>query len=444
MFKSMADSMSKWGKVPFEDLLQGGVRNGIYKSKEFHGRGVNIVNMGELFGYPRLSNISMKKVELTDSELERFSLKSGDLIFARRSLTPEGAGKCSVVLELNEPTTFESSIIRARPNQARADPLFLYYYFSSPAGFHCLDTIKRQVAVSGITGSDLAKLMIPNPELEEQKRISSVLGVLDDKIELNRQMNETLEAMARAIFKDWFVDFGPTRAKMEGRAPYLAPDVWSLFPDRLDDEGKPEGWDSSKIGEEVEVVGGSTPSTKDAAFWGGDISWATPKDLSALNSSILLNTDRKITEAGLSQISSGLLPNGTVLLSSRAPIGYVAISQIPVAINQGFIAMICKKRLPNIFVYLWTKQNMEAIHQKANGSTFQEISKSNFKPINVIVPTQNILLAFYATTKPFFQNIRLNEKSNKTLLFARDLLLLKLMSGAIRVQDAEKIIERIA
>ena len=278
------------------------------------------------------------------------------------------------------------------------------------------------------------------PEFPEQEAIASLLAALDDKIELNRRINETLEAMARAIFKDWFVDFGPTRAKIEGRAPYLAPDVWSLFPDRLDDECEPQGWTTSTIGQEVEVVGGSTPSTKEPAFWGGDISWATPKDLSSLSTPVLLSTERQITDAGLAQIGSGLLPVGTVLLSSRAPIGYMAIAQIPVAVNQGFIAMICKKRLSNAFVWLWTQANMETVHQNANGSTFQEISKSNFRPIEVTVATPELLRAFDETARTLLDRIVANEMENRTLAATRDFLLPKLMSGEVRVKDAEKLV----
>jgi type I restriction enzyme S subunit len=278
------------------------------------------------------------------------------------------------------------------------------------------------------------------PKLAEQQAIASVLGALDDKIELNQRMNETLEAMARAIFKDWFVDFGPTRAKKEGRAPYLTPDIWSHFPDRLDDEGKPEGWAASTIGEEVEIVGGATPSTKEPSFWGGDIAWATPKDLSSLSAPVLLSTERQITEAGLSQIGSGLLPPGTVLLSSRAPVGYMAIAQIPVAVNQGFIAMICQKRLSNVFVWLWTQANMETVHQNANGSTFQEISKANFRPIGVTIATPEILLAFDETAGPLFDRIAANEKENRTLVATRDFLLPRLMLGEVRVGDAASVI----
>ena len=172
--------------------------------------------------------IPMKRVELSGTEPERFSVEKDDLLFARRSLVAEGAGKCSIVLDVDELTTFESSIIRARLNTDRAVPLF-YYYFASPQGLHNLDTIRRQVAVAGITGGDLAELVTPAPPPQEQRAVASTLGILDDKIELNRRMNDTLEAMARAIFKDWFVDFGPTRAKAEGRAPYLAPELWELF-----------------------------------------------------------------------------------------------------------------------------------------------------------------------------------------------------------------------
>jgi len=294
-----------------------------------------------------------------------------------------------------------------------------------------------------ITRRDLVghKIAWTSPPMQEA--IASVLGALDDKIELNRRMNETLEAMARAIFRDWFVDFGPTRAKIEGRAPYLAQDIWALFPDSLDDEGKPEGWQNSTIGQEVNVVGGSTPSTKEAGFWGGDIAWATPKDLSSLRTPVLLSTERQITEAGLTQIGSGLLPVGTVLLSSRAPIGYLAIAQIPVAVNQGFIAMVCEKRLSNVFVWLWTQANMEAVHQNANGSTFQEISKANFRPIGVTVATTEILRAFDEVAMPLFERIVANETESRTLAATRDLLLPKLMSGEIRVRDAEKLVGEV-
>ena len=282
------------------------------------------------------------------------------------------------------------------------------------------------------------------PPSDDQHGIASILGALEDKIDVNRRLNETLEAMARAIFKDWFVDFGATRAKMEGRAPYLASEIWELFPERLDNDGKPEGWSLSAIGDEVAVVGGSTPSTKEPSFWDGNIHWTTPKDLSALSSPVLLTSERRITEEGLAQISSGLLPVGAVLLSSRAPIGYIAVAQIPTAINQGFIGMICNQRLTNVFVWLWAKANHDLIVRHANGSTFLEISKSNFRPLPVIVPSGPVLRVFSDIVNPSFDRIVSNEQEIVTLAKTRDLLLPKLMSGELRIKDAEKVAEAVA
>ena len=215
----------------FASLLSEPVRNGVCKPKDFHGRGAKMVNMGELFelfAYPRLANVPMRRVELSESEQLRFGVQKGDLLFARRSLVAEGAGKCSVVMEVPERTAFESSIIRARPDPNKADPLFLYYYFASPAGLHGLDSIRRQVAVAGITGTELAHLNLRMPPLGKQHATADILGTLDDKIELNRRMNETLEGMASALFRSWFVDFEPVRAKMAGRVTGLPQSISDL------------------------------------------------------------------------------------------------------------------------------------------------------------------------------------------------------------------------
>ncbi len=195
-----------WIDTRFGDLLKESVRNGIYKKKEFHGRGVKIVNMGELFAYPRLTDIEMKRVELTDEEKRNSLLENGDLIFARRSLTAEGAGKCSIVHSVNEEITFESSIIRARPNIEISNPLFLYYYFNSPYGRYLLGTILRQVAVAGITGSDLMSLVLRIPPLAEQRAIADILSSLDDKIDLLHRQNKTLESLTEALFRQQFIE----------------------------------------------------------------------------------------------------------------------------------------------------------------------------------------------------------------------------------------------
>ena len=243
-------------------------------------------------------------------------------------------------------------------NPDKADFRFLYFYLLHIRSK--LKSLATGAAQQNLSGTVIKSLRLLLPPLPEQRTIAHILGTLDDKIELNRKQNETLEAMARALFKAWFVDFEPVRAKMEGRwqrgqsLPGLPAHLYDLFPDRLIESelGEiPEGWRHSTIGKEVTICGGSTPSTKEPEFWeGGQLCWATPKDLSTLKFPVLLNTDRKITDAGLAKISSGLLPAGTVLLSSRAPIGYLAIAEVPTAINQGFIAMKCDDALPNVFM----------------------------------------------------------------------------------------------
>jgi len=319
------------------------------------------------------------------------------------------------------------------------DMRWLYYAIKH----HKLGEIDDGSPIPSTTRAAVYPREVAVPPITEQRAIAHILGTLDDKIEVNRRMSATLEAMARAIFQDWFVAFGPTRAKMEGRPPYLAPDLWSLFPDHLDAEGKPEGWQVSTIGQEVAVVGGTTPSTKEPTYWNGNLHWATPKDLSTLSVPVLTDTERRITPAGLAQIGSGLLPVGSVLLSSRAPIGYLAVNLVPTAINQGFIGMMCDGRLPNIFVWLWTAANMDAIKQKANGSTFQEISKANFRPLRVIVPSARVLAAFDCVVRPLWERLCANVKEQATLAATRDLLLPRLMSGELRVRDAERLLERV-
>jgi len=428
-----------WRTVDFGDLLVSGTRNGVYKKAEFHGSGAKIVNMGELFAHPRLFDVPMRRVELSDEELKKSCLRPGDLLFARRSLIPEGAGKCSIVMEVNEPTTFESSIIRATPDPQKADGLFLYYLFNSPNGRYLLGTILRQVAVSGITGSDLVKLRIQLPSIEVQQAIAHVLGSLDDKIEQNRRTARALERLAQAIFRAWFVDFEPVKAKAAGASsfPSMPRPVFDALPRHLDDSELapiPEGWKVKPIGEVVTVKGGATPSTKNPEFWeGGEHCWATPRDMSRLSDPILLDTERRITDAGVDGISSGLLPIGTVLLSSRAPVGYLAIAAVPTAINQGFIAMICDGPLPPVYVLNWAYTSMDAIKARASGTTFPEINKASFRPIPVVVPPVPVIEAYREIVNPLFELLVECVKETGHLASLRDYLLPKLLSGNVRV-----------
>lgn len=284
------------------------------------------------------------------------------------------------------------------------------------------------------------------PDLKEQERIADVGESLDDRITLLRETNATLEAIAQALFKSWFVDFDPVRAKAEGRQPEgMDPTTAALFPDSFEESELglvPKGWTVMPIGEAVECVGGGTPDTKNEAYWQPEeFSWSSPKDLSGQQSPVLLSTERKLSAQGLAKVSSGLLPSGTLLMSSRAPIGYLAIAQIELAVNQGYIAMLPGGRLPVLYLLFWCRMNMEVIKGRANGSTFMEISKKAFRPIPALVPSAEVLAAFEQVVGPLFERLVANERQAQTLTQLRDTLLPRLISGQLRLPEAEQAVE---
>ena len=314
------------------------------------------------------------------------------------------------------------------------DPHFASYLLRTIDFQSCSD----KSSVPGVNRNDLHRIPVLLPPLAEQKAIAAVLGALDDKIELNRRMNATLETMARALFQSWFVDFDPVRAKLDGRKPVGLDDSNAeLFPDSFQESAVgliPKGWTAEAVGDVVDCVGGGTPSTKETKYWeGGTYHWTTPRDFSSLQSPILLETDRKLTEAGIAKVSSGLLPAGTLLLSSRAPVGYLAIAAMPVAINQGFIALKCNERASNFFMLSWCQMHMAEIESRATGTTFAEISKQNFRPIRVVLPPKELMAAFTAKVAPVYAQIHANLHQSRTLASLRDALLPKLLSGEINL-----------
>lgn len=387
-------------------------------------------------------------VYINDSQaqnLRNVVVEKGDVLL---NITGDSVARCCQVDPGILPARVNQHVLIIRTKPEILDSRFLRYVLVSPS----MQDRLLALASAGATRNALTKAMIESlciqaPLVEEQRAIAHILGTLDDKIELNRKQNETLEAMARAMFKAWFVDFEPVRAKMEGRwkrgqsLPGMPAHLYDLFPDRMVESelGEiPEGWSFSTIGEEVTLCGGSTPSTKETAFWeNGKHCWATPKDLSGKQFPVLMDTDRKITDAGLAKISSGLLPVGTVLLSSRAPIGYLAIAEVPTAINQGFIAMKCNGVLSSVFVLMWCVESMEAIIGKSNGSTFQEVSKSSFRSLPVVISPALILDGFSKIVEPLYRRIVVNERESRFLARIRDVLLPELISGGVRIQNAE-------
>jgi type I restriction enzyme S subunit len=417
-----------------------------FKGTDFISAGVPVIKIKNVKpGKVILDSLSYVSREVAD-RTQKFRVLPNDILITmsgnRIDGTPETwVGKVSLFRHTGEFLLNQRVGVLKVKDTNKVSEVFLSILLSSEDyQHHFISKATSSGGQANISPSLIYDTEVAIPPIEEQKVIAKIFSSLDGKIELNRRMNATLEAIVRALFKAWFVNFEPVHANRENRtSESVSPDVAKLFPNEFEN-GIPKGWRIRKIREILEAKGGATPSTKNSNFWNGDRYWATPKDLSNLASPVLLNTERKITDEGVKQISSGILPSGTLLLSSRAPIGYVAISQIPVSINQGFIA-IQAKELSNLYMLYWLMQHMEIVKNRANGSTFQEISKSSFREIELIVPDNSTLKLFDEKVASVFERIVSNEKETLRLEQIRNSLLPRLISGKIPVTQLENKME---
>ena len=437
----------EWQTLTIKDIAEKvamGPFGSSIKVETFVPEGVPVISGQHLHGSrvddaPGFNFISHEHAQ----RLANANVMRGDIVFTH-------AGNIGQAAYIPEDSKFERYVISQRQFYMRCDrskaiPEFVTLYFRSPEGRHQLLANSSQVGVPSIAQpvTYLRTIEIPLPPLPEQRAIAGVLGALDDKIEQNRQTAGKLELLARAIFRAWFVDFEPVKAKAADADsfPSMSQHVFDALPIRFADSEigpVPEGWQVVGIGDVVTVKGGGTPSTKTPDYWdGGEHCWATPRDMSRLRHPVLLDTERRITEAGVNHISSGLLPVGTVLMSSRAPVGYLAIAGVPTAINQGFIALVCDGPLPSTFILNWAFSQMETIKARASGTTFPEISKKNFRPLTVVRPTDDVIAAYQQANEPIFDLLTVCVKENVRLAEIRDYLLPQLLSGQIRVEVAD-------
>lgn len=409
----------RWPEVGFESLFATPSRNGVYKSKDHHGSGVPIVNMGELFGFNRIGGQPMSLIRMSDAEMEKSGLINGDLLFGRRSLVEEGAGKCSVVYNSTGPLTFESSIIRVRLDPAVADPEFYFNYFRSPVGRSRIRAIVGGAAVKGIRGSDLKLIKVHLPSIAEQISIRQVIAAYDDLIATNQRRIALLEQTARLLYREWFVHL---RFPRHASVPVQS--------------GLPEEWRWLTLGEVCDAIGGGTPPTAKPEYWNGNVVWVTPTDVTRNDCLALLDSDKKISEAGLENSSAKMLPPDTILMTSRASIGFFALMDQPVCTNQGFISILPIYENSRMFLLLNLMHRVEEMIGLATGSTFKELSKKTFRTLPICWPTDALLTKFDEKVYPLIRQVRLIKKQNAQLTRARDLLLPKLMSGQL---DASRI-----
>ena len=392
--------MTEWKEYKLGEIAD--VQTGPFGSQlhmsDYQDEGTPIITVEHL-GDNRIIHNNLPLVgEKDKNRLKKYVLAEGDIVFSR-----VGSVDRRAYVSANEDGwMFSGRCLRVRPTQ-EVDSKFLSYYFGLEDFKETIRRIAVGATMPSINTTILSNVVIPLPPIDTQQRIASILSSLDDKMDLLHRENKTLEAMAETLFRQWFIE-----------------------------EAK-EDWKEGKLGDIISVKGGTTPSTKESHFWNGDIAWTSPRDVTTLNGLYLFETEKKITKKGLEQISSGLLPAGTLLMSSRAPVGVLAFSEIPIAINQGYIAILDDKGYEKEFIYLWLKANMDTIHSYSNGSTFMEISKSAFKSIDILIPTKEEVNDFVDRVKPIFEKIKANVLQIQTLIQQRDGLLPKLMSGEVKI-----------
>ncbi len=331
--------------------------------------------------------------------LNKYVLKTGDIVFSRVG----SVDRCSLVSEKENGWMFSGRCLRIRPHSL-VDAKYLYYYF-------CLEGTKqfiRNIAVGATMPSINTKLIseipISFPSKQKQSSIASILATIDDKIELNEDINHNLEQQAFSIYRNFFINNADT------------------------------AWRSGTIDDLGSVTGGSTPSkAKSEYYTKKGIAWVTPKDLSINKNKFIARGEIDITELGLKNSSAKIMPRGTVLFSSRAPIGYIAIAKGNVTTNQGFKSVVPNSNIGTAYVYFFLRDNLAIIESVASGSTFKEVSGATMKNIDAIVPDDETLARFSDLCNPIFDQQELLENENATLIAMRDTLLPKLMSGEIDV-----------
>ncbi|MFO1127833.1 MAG: restriction endonuclease subunit S [Rhodospirillales bacterium] len=400
-------------------------------------------------GIPFLRSLSIEPFRITKEGLKYISanfharlpksaLAPGDVVIVRT-----GKPGASAVIPDWLPVANCSDLIIIRCSNA-IRPRYLCYVINSIASHH-IDTHLVGAVQQHFNVGSARTLRFRLPRLDDQDAILSILGALDDKIELNRRMNATLEAMARALFKDWFVDFGPTRAKAEGRPPYLAPDLWALFPDALDGDDKPVGWEVKSLRDvTTEIRRGIGPKYCDQ---GG---------IRVLNQKCVRDRRIKLSlarrhDTSVRSVDGRMLHPGDLLVNSTGVGTLGRAAQVwtldePTIVDSHLTIVRTDTAKARLHYFGLNLTGREAeIEELGEGSTGQtELSRVRLGDLPILIPIRDVQDAFETVVSPLSDRREQNEQQSKTIVALRDLILPKLMSGEIRLRDAEKSVEAVA
>ena len=369
----------------------------------------------------------------TDALLPRSRLEQDDILFTIAGTI----GRAALVPSWLLPANTNQAVAIVRPKRGVIDPRFLFYVLRDESRVKHAQTRVVQSVQANFSLGELSSLEIPLPPLAEQKAIAAVLGALDDKIELNRRMNATLESMARALFQSWFVDFDPVRAKLDGRpSAALDPATAALFPDSFQDSSLgpiPHGWEVCPLSEKIQLLSGGTPKTSEPTYWDGDIPWYSVRDAPSETDVWVIHTDKHVTKLGIANSAAQIFPEKTTIISARGTVGKLALTAVPMAMNQSCYGVRGITGYGDYFTYYSLREATAQLQQRTHGTVFDTITTETFKTLDCIFPTPKITVAFDRLVEPLLGRIRANLHQSRTLATLRDTLLPKLLNGELSV-----------
>ncbi len=323
---------------------------------------------------------------------------------------------------------------------------FLFTLLRSPSFQELFATRAGETDMAGyVSLTSQRALMLSLPSISIQQQIGRTIRLIDDKIELNRKTAATLEEMARALYRSWFVDFDPVRARVEGLTPsHMDAATAALFPDGFGEDGLPEGWGMKSYSDLIEIHSGGTPKTSEPSFWGGSIPWYSVVDAPAAGKIFVHTTEKTITAEGLQNSPARIVPRGTTILSARGTIGKLAMAPFDMTFNQSCYGLKGRSKQLIAFTYFATLWAVDQLKAMAHGSVFSTITRQTFEGIELPSAPAHILDAFEERVDCWLGQIDRLGRESRTLADLRDTLLPRLMSGELRVGAARELVEEIA
>lgn len=474
-----------WNSISIDEIksdAKGAIAIGPFgsrmKSDCYVNDGIPVIRGTNITGGPTFEGEFVFITKEKADELGSCNVYKDDLVFPHRG----SIGEVGIVLN-DERYVISSSLMKLTCDKKKANSKYIYYFFKSRSGRHELLKNASQVGTPGIGQplSSLKGISLNLPPLNIQNKISDILSSLDEKIHLNTQTNQTLEQIAQAIFKSWFVDFDPVKAKiaaLEAGGAHEAAELdamcvisgqneaqlaqlkiqdsdayqqlaqtAALFPAAMQESelGEiPVGWAVKNLSSLISIVGGGTPNRSESTFWNGEIPWFSVRDVPCSSDVFVVDTEEKITELGLKKSSTKLLPLGTTIITARGTVGKLALVATPMCMNQSCYGIIGAEGIGHFFNFFNLREALSTLQQNVHGAVFDTITTKTFESYSTAFCGIDLTVKFDAVVAPLLKKIELNVRENISLSQVRDSLLPKLLSGEIDLAEVENSQKELA